>query len=404
MKIFYLSTVCSTARFEEIVSKSKKQPSASAQTFEMSFLKGFENKNDIELDMNSFVPVPAFPGGYKLFWGRKREEITKGIETKWLPALNLQIAKQMCFKHFTAKYLRKWLKKNKEDKDKCVVMYSLYGPVAKPALKLCKKYNCKCFVFIADLPNLQFTTSKPTGIKGILAPILRGSAVNVQDDFDGYIFFTKQMSEVIGKGKPYEVIEAVCDAKAFDEYEGIAKSEKPSLMYAGMLYKKYGINFLIDAFMNLKGDYELWLFGDGDYVDEIKKCAKIDNRIKFFGRVSREEVLKYEKQAHLLVNVRSDREEYTKYSFPSKTMEYILSGTPVLTSKLPGIPEEYYEYVYTTDSCETETLAKRLEEILNLTEAERAGFGEKGRKWLAENKNAKIQTDKLIKFIRKVID
>ena len=155
--------------------------------------------------------------------------------------------------------------------------------------------------------------------------------------------------------------------------------------------------------MKLEGNYELWLFGDGDYVEEIKKYAEIDKRIKFYGRVSRDEVLKFEKKAHLLVNVRSDREEYTKYSFPSKTMEYMLSGTPVLTSRLPGIPDEYYDCLYNISDCNTETIAEKFRQIFSLSDDERYSFGLRSKKWVSDNKNANIQTEKLINFIREVI-
>ena len=38
------------------------------------------------------------------------------------------------------------------------------------------------------------------------------------------------------------------------------------------------------------------------------------------------------------VNPRQNNEEFTKYSFPSKTMEYLASGVPVVAYKLDGIP------------------------------------------------------------------
>ena len=223
MKIFYLSTVSNNDSFEEIVLKSKKKPSASAQNFELSFFEGFKNQSNAELDINSFVPIAAYPGGCKLFWGRKKEKFSGKLETKWIPCFNVQIIKQFCLKHFSHLYLKKWLKQNSERKDKCVVMYSLYPPVAESVIKLCKKFRCKCFVFIADLPELQFTTSKPTGIKKILAPFFRGNALNLQNEFDGYVFFTKQMSEVVGAGKPYTVIEGVCNPSAFERFSDTEK-------------------------------------------------------------------------------------------------------------------------------------------------------------------------------------
>lgn len=404
MKIFYFSTACNTYTFEKIVKKSKKKPSASAQTFETSFLNGFDSLNETELNVNSFVPIAAYPGGYKLFWGRRKEYITKKIPTTWIPAVNIQIIKQICYKVFSSIYLERWLKENIGEKNKCVVMYSLYPPIAEPVLKLCSEYNCKCFVFIADLPGLQFTTSEPSGIKKRLAPFFRKNAVSLQNNFDGYVFFTEQMSEVVGKGKPYIVIEGVCNTSNLDDCLSEEKSKKRSIMYAGMLYEKYGIDLLLNSFMKLEGDFELWLFGDGDYVEKIKKCAAIDSRIKYFGRVSHDEALRYEKQAHLLVNVRNDREEYTKYSFPSKTMEYMLSGTPVLTSKLSGIPVEYYDHMFTLESFDVDTLVNKFKEIFTLSDEKRAEIGAESKAWLLKNKNAEIQVQKLINFLDKLIN
>ena len=48
----------------------------------------------------------------------------------------------------------------------------------------------------------------------------------------------------------------------------------------------------------------------------------------------------------LTIDENSDDKLVAKYSFPSKNMEYMVSGTPVLTTRLPGMPMEYYPYVY----------------------------------------------------------
>ena len=45
------------------------------------------------------------------------------------------------------------------------------------------------------------------------------------------------------------------------------------------------------------------------------------------------------------MNPRSADAEYTKYSFPSKTIEYLATGVPVVMNRLPGIPEEYEYFV-----------------------------------------------------------
>ena len=60
-----------------------------------------------------------------------------------------------------------------------------------------------------------------------------------------------------------------------------------------------------------------------------------DKRIHFGGVIPLSEVIEKEIQATILINPRPVDQEFTKYSFPSKIMEYMSSGTPVLTTKLP---------------------------------------------------------------------
>jgi glycosyltransferase involved in cell wall biosynthesis len=51
------------------------------------------------------------------------------------------------------------------------------------------------------------------------------------------------------------------------------------------------------------------------------------------------------RKADVLVNPRQNDEAYTKYSFPSKNIEYLLSGNPVVAYMLDGVPEEYRKFM-----------------------------------------------------------
>ena len=99
-----------------------------------------------------------------------------------------------------------------------------------------------------------------------------------------------------------------------------------------------------------------------------------------------------------MVNPRLSNEEYTKYSFPSKNIEYLVSGTPALTSSLPGMPKEYLDYFYLIED-ETEIgIESKLREVLQKSVLELSEFGEKARKFVIENKNNVTQTEKFLKI------
>lgn len=101
-------------------------------------------------------------------------------------------------------------------------------------------------------------------------------------------------------------------------------------------------------------------FGDGTAAEQVKARAAGNPRIRYFGVVPHSQILAYERRASLLVNLRPTQETYTEYSFPSKTIEYMLSGTPLLTTRLKGIPDAYFDYVFTADSGRPEDLARAM--------------------------------------------
>ena len=103
----------------------------------------------------------------------------------------------------------------------------------------------------------------------------------------------------------------------------------------------------------------------------------------------------------VLIDGQKVSEEYTKYSFPSKNMEYMVSGTPVLTTKLSGMPKDYYQYVYFIENETVAGIQDVLNNLMNLPENELIQKGIEARNFILNNKNNVIQTKKIIKTIEK---
>lgn len=401
MKLFYFGSVCADEVFNATVENSKVKPSASAQNFENALIKGFlENK--VELTVVSAESIATYPKGNRLFLKKRTDILNAGCASDILPAINLPLFKQNGHAKGAEKHLIKWLKTNAGESEKCVLVYGIYPAVVKSLQKICARYHCKIFAVITDVPSTMFTyTQNKSILKRIFSGSYRKTAIELQDKFDGYIYLTEAMSEEVAPGKPYTVVETIADTSVFDAVGTPEKSEPPAIMYAGALYKKYGVDLILDSFERVEADCELWLFGSGDYEEEIKKRAQRNTRIRFFGRVSRQEVLRYEKEASLLLNIRNDEDVYTKYSFPSKMVEYLLSGTPLLTTKLSGIPDEYYDYCYVTTTRDTQKIAEQMDEILH--EANLAALGDKAKRYVEEHKNSSAQATRITHFLKEHI-
>lgn len=217
----------------------------------------------------------------------------------------------------------------------------------------------------------------------------------------GYLFLTQQMNGLTNSDqKPYLVIEGHVDRCLQERPHAKYNSRQKKIIYAGSCAVKYGIKNLCQAFQQIaeQGE-ELHIYGGGDYALELQRMASIDARMIYHGTCLNSEVVDAELSATLLVNPRPATDEYTKYSFPSKTMEYMASGTPVAMTRLPGMPEEYCEYVYLFDSASTEDIAKKLREILDKPSEELEAFGARAKRFVMENKTNVKQAEKILRFI-----
>ena len=152
---------------------------------------------------------------------------------------------------------------------------------------------------------------------------------------------------------------------------------------------------MVKSFSALKDeDIKLTLAGSGSR-EYIENAQKNDNRIDYLGTVSNETARELQRGAYLLVNPRNSSDEYTKYSFPSKILEYMLSGTPVVTMALKGIPEEYYEHLIIVEN----SLEETLKSALNMDMEELTLKGKNAMEFVKSEKNAFVQAKKIIEVL-----
>ena len=216
---------------------------------------------------------------------------------------------------------------------------------------------------------------------------------------DNFVILTEQMKDALDVGeRPYTVVEGICNAQMFSgvECEKATENEK-IILYTGTLHQKFGIGTLLEAFSMIKSpEYRLWICGGGDMQEKVEDAAKADQRITFFGYVPKKTINELQQKATILVNPRQNNDEFTKYSFPSKTMEYMLSGKPVVMYKLDGIPDEYDNYLTYVNGNDATSFADTMTKICDLTDTEREKIGNAAREYVKEKKNSVAQTKKII--------
>ena len=279
-----------------------------------------------------------------------------------------------------------------------VIAYEMHLPYLI-CLHQIKKANprLKTVLICPDLSIHMDLSATKKPVKSFLKKIENIVARKLLKAVDGHILFTEQMQEYFSAfGKPYTVVEGVYR----DKYILDPVEKKPFIMNAGSLHYNTGIEQLIDAFEQLSDkETQLWFFGSGAMDAYIRRKSAGNPRIRHMGFVDPERLFQYEKQAQLLVNVRDPKAEYTRYSFPSKTFEYMASGTPFLSTDLPGIPDEYKDHLVLIQDNSVAEIRKGLEYVLSLTEQERRNIGNDAQKFVLANKNKYVQSKKIADYL-----
>jgi glycosyltransferase involved in cell wall biosynthesis len=280
-----------------------------------------------------------------------------------------------------------------------ILIYAIHTPFIKAAVDLKKKNpSLKICLIVPDLPEFM------GGSDSILHKFLKREEKKILDKLlkkvDTFVLLSKYMNKALNVGvRPWVRVEGI-----FNTMDTVINEEKEgfkTLLYSGTLAKRYGILNLLEAFSMIKDkNYRLWICGDGDAKDELVAMSKKDARIYYFGQITRNDVLKLQKRATVLVNPRTSEGEYTKYSFPSKTMEYLVSGTPCIMHNLPGIPKEYFDYCFISETQTSLGLYQTIVSVCERNQSELNEFGERAKCFIIKNKSPEKQCGKIYKMLK----
>lgn len=388
MKIVYASCLMSERKIEKTFKTDTNYDGFQVQKFHELLVNGFK-LNDCKVIALTILPVTRNNTNKKIYL--KETEQNNGIVYHYPTIINLPIIKHI-FAIISSMF--SFISIAKNNKDVVLIADCLNQSIALGSILGAKIMRVPSIGIVTDLPDLLL--GRKDRIKNFIIRL-----------YDQYILLTEQMNDYIisnitHKKKPYIIVEGMVDINM--KNIGIYKHEKYSkkiCMYTGILDCKYGIEILVKGFdkANIPNS-ELHIYGNGDFKNELLKLCKKNKNIKYFGLKPNNYIVEEQQKATLLVNPRPSNEEFTKYSFPSKNMEYMVSGTPALLTKLPGMPKEYLKYVYVLENESVDGMAEKLNEILNLSEEELKEKGKLAKEYVLKEKNNRMQAKRIIDFWR----
>lgn len=403
MRLLFITGLYPHEHIDDFIVLSNGYIQNAPNVFQWALIDGLQ-KNDVDYEVISLPFLPSFPLRYKHIKTPSGDISISGTKIgAMLKYCNLMVYKSFSIYHVLKDFLMNWIANNLTGDEKLVILtYTPYPPFLKAIRDVKKKYpEIVLATVVTDLVDdmLNFKSNRNL-LKRIQCYLEMKETKRLYKYIDKYILLTSAMQEKIPESQNRNIIvEGIASDKEFQSIE--KDREIISILYAGTLQEFSGVDRLIDAFKKVKNNKtRLIICGKGTLTPLIEASAKEDPRIIYKGMLSNEEVIMLQRQATLLINPRRPDEEITRYSFPSKTLEYMSSGTPMVGYRLDGIPYEYYPFYYTIDGLGDDVLIETLNYVLALSPVELKNKAKEAYDFVMQHKTSKIQVKRILDFVR----
>lgn len=371
--------------------------SVAGNKMQVNFLKELNRiMTDEKLTVVSIFPAAAYPRDKVVIVNRESVQIDeKSGLTGYVPFMvNFPFIKNLYEIVSTYRISKKIAQNEKVDK---IVIFNAFPQTAFSALKLKRIYGCEVICLLADLPIDD--SIKTRGVQHLLRNVFDRYTKKAIKKMDKLIVLNKQAAQDYAPDVPYMIMEGAVSSEDIKPFIWNAPKEH-NIVFTGALQKHNGIVELVEGVKRLKDtDICLDIYGDGEFRDYVKENAVAYSCIHYHGKVSNEVVQAKQREAFLLVNPRPVDNYISQVTFPSKIFEYMMSGTPVLTTKLNGFTDEYMNTMFFIADNSPETIELAVRDILAIDEAKLRERAQKAYNLVTEKKNWRVQTQRMHDFI-----
>jgi glycosyltransferase involved in cell wall biosynthesis len=264
---------------------------------------------------------------------------------------------------------------------------------AAPALVAGWWFGIPVATIVADLTCPQAGQTPITRMRSWLQTVL----VRLSP---GTIVFSSHTTNDFRRGKPSMRMVRPPASYLLDLPQPPTEPAAHAIYFAGALVDAAGVNLLLDAIPHVKDPtLEFWFSGRGPLEERLKHQATSDPRIRFFGFVTEQQYSEMLQKAAVLVNPRPSRLLESRYNFPSKLMEYLAAGRPIISTATSDVAEHYGNAVFVPDDETPQGLARCIEHATAAPAHERAAMGTRARATV-EGVTWRTQAERILAFIQ----
>jgi glycosyltransferase involved in cell wall biosynthesis len=187
----------------------------------------------------------------------------------------------------------------------------------------------------------------------------------------GVISMTNRLAESLAKSRPSLILPSIQNVSFYmpkraykNTNDGVSKNRIITIVYAGGLYKDSGVDLLAESFCRANwNDKRLIIAGSGILENTIRAYSKKNARISFLGFLDANKLIELYAQADILINPRRISSSIALLSFPSKIVEYLCTGKPVISTNMPSLTAEFRKQLILVYSEEPEELIQCIDRV-----------------------------------------
>ena len=345
----------------------------------------------------SVLPVPNCPEYPRIIIRSGR------ISSRGASGISLGFVNLLVLKHVTrfAACLHRGAAFVRRQAPKVVVVHGIHTPFLLFARLLRRQGQRICLV-MTDPPGI--VRDADGALARLLKRLDRRLVERLAAGFDGVIALTAALADDFAPHVPRLIVDGFVDeALRHGESAGPEHTDDTvTIAYAGGITREYGVANLVTAFRSLENpQLRLSLYGRGTLDDWVRSECAADVRITHHGVLARSDLLPQLRRARVLVNPRPADQAWVKYSFPSKLLEYLALGVPVVTTRLAGLGAEYSGLLHFTENDSVPALAAALQAVLADPDSARER-AERARAYVVEHKSTRAAGARIAVFLAEI--
>lgn len=222
---------------------------------------------------------------------------------------------------------------------------------------------------------------------------------------DGYVFLSAEAYKRCPSEDKILIHGGIPTKSESGNYNDISlnkPNDSVTFLYSGSFEYWSGLTLMLKAFISLPADEKnrLIVCGYGSLSDSDQALIDSDCRIQFFGTVSKLDLNNLREKADILVNPRPLIAENV-FNFPSKLLEYMSYGKLIVSTKTPGVPEDFSDLMLLTNDSLSD-FSSTLLQASRMTEGQRKPILSKLAAYSATH-TWRHESERLVTFIKALI-